>query len=151
MNRDAYKKQYTTLGIAAAGVYATSGSKSSSQIPDNRLHAYLGDLVEGGQVMDKRPCLEHPDFFLMVFSGPMLKEDLPPGTCNKAFSREVLLCTAADFPNLGGYDYLSLDLYTELWRQLGARIGKRIGDFIHWEDGECQPIPLEADRWKVTQ
>lgn len=150
-----YKKEYTTLGIAAAGCYATcppvqygNGTtvESSVSIPDSRLIPYLGDLADGGVVIDKRPCIKRDDFVHWIVKGPMLKESLPGGCRNVPFSRDIIPCD--DPKACGGYDYIALDLYMELWRGLGARIGTRVGDVIKWEDGEVFPIPPEEERFQ---
>lgn len=47
----------------------------------------------------------------------------------------------------GGFDVVSLDIYTDYWRKHGARIGRRVGENVEWEDGVCQPIPLPRYRF----
>ena len=152
-DRDRYKKEYTTLGIAAAGVYATAPSKWSDTaahltIYDSRLTPYLGDLAEGGVVFDKRPCVDRDDFCSMVVSGPMLKESLPSGHYQD-WDRKVVPVTSET--KLGGFDYIALDVYLDIWRKAGAKIGIRKGDSIHWESGEVFPIPPEENRYNHAE
>lgn len=155
---DQYKSEYTTLGIALAGVYATAPNKWSADsacqisIPDRRLSAYLGDLVDGGVVVDKRTCKEE-DIIQWVCSGPMLKESLPDST-HENFERQLIHTTLEDIlaRKIGGFLYIALDLYLALWKYLGARVGRRIGNVIVWE-GELfeQPIPPVESRWLVKE
>jgi hypothetical protein len=48
-------------------------------------------------------------------------------------------------------DCISMDLYLDLWRPLGAKIGKRVGNEIVWENGDVSVIPDEKDRWKNVE
>jgi hypothetical protein len=148
MSRDAYENKYTTLGIAAGGVYATIGDDCNVTMYDRRLSPYYGDLAEGGIVIDKRPCLSHSSFIEMVISGPMLKESLPSHSCERMFS-DVQPCD--DARCCKGMDCISMDLYLDLWRPLGAKIGKRVGNEIVWENGDVSVIPDEKDRWKNVE
>lgn len=146
---DAYKQEYTTMGIAASGVYAKIGDNISVSIPDKRLFAYLGNLVDGGIVIDKR-TVPDADLVKWVISGPMMKEGLPSGTKD---SLNFETPRAAPIPakhgdKFSGMDYIALDLYVKLWEGLGARIGTRKGDIIYWNDGESQPIPPIESRWQ---
>lgn len=147
-----YKKEYTYLGIALAGVYAEAPNQYSKTsvsvtIYDTRLSAYYGDLAEGGIVCDKRPCKDHPDMVHMVVSGPMRGSYLPEKTKNGFNGNE----SCEDARDAGGFDYVSTDLYLGLWRSMGARIGKRVGDTIEWEDGTIESIVPCEMRWTVLR
>lgn len=147
--KELYKNSYTYLGIAAAGVYANEGDNVSVSIPDRRLIPYLGDLCQGGVVLDKRPCVDKAGFFRLVVDGPLMKESLPGGTMIPHYSRqrEIVPCLDA---SLAGCDaYVAKDIYVEMWKKFGARVGYRVKDTIHWDDGEVFPIPSEEDRWKA--
>lgn len=153
-DRDRYRKEYTTLGIALAGVYASAPNQwsdhaASISIPDNRLTPYLGDLAEGGVVVDKR-SVPIARLVELSVSGPMLKESLPAGTKDVFSFDERKPVPVVEGEKLGGFDYIALDVYLNIWRKAGARIGKRVADAIHWEDGEVYPIPPEAERWQAT-
>jgi hypothetical protein len=157
---DEYKSEYTTLGIGSAGVYATgrtvvglnSTTTSSSSIPDRRLTPYLGDMVEGGIVLDKRPCIHRDDFVHMIVSGPMMNQDLPHDSKKGWGPTES--CDLEDARKCKGLDYLSLNLYIQLWVEKGARVGVRVGDKVYWNDGpnygfgKIQDIPLAESRWQ---
>lgn len=175
MSRDAYNPEYTYLAIAEAGCYANAPNRfegeipASVTIPDNRLSCYYGDVVEGGTIMDKRPAFQRNDSACVraVYSGPMLQDNLPALTLKRcqwmegdqlltADSESVIMEEEGFFLKSGGqriklsaFDHLSLDLYCQLWRQLGARVGKRVGMTIRWEDGEDELIRPESERWKL--
>lgn len=148
---DSYKREYTYLGIGDAGVYAEAPNKYSKHpasitIYDTRLSAYFGDLAEGGIVVDKRPCTNRDDFVKAVVSGPMRGSWLPEKT-REGFGGNV---SCNDANEAGALDYVSTDLYLDLWRDKGARIGKRVGDEIHWEDGKHESIVPVSQRWTVN-
>lgn len=152
MRREAYKPEYTTLMIAMGGCYATAPGEYSStynhiSIPDGRMTCYFGDVVEGGWVVDKRPCIDREDFVHMVVCGPLLKESLPDGMKLELFSNQPKVCE--DAKECSGSDYVSLDLYLKLWRDMGARLGQRKDNEVHWENGEVTDIPNETERYMV--
>lgn len=141
-----YTPEYTVLGIATAGVYATAycgTSKISISIPDNRLDPYLGNLLDGGTVIDKRPCLNNDNFVSMIVTGPML-DDLLPDQHIRPFLEPVRPITKND--KLGPLDFVSLDIYIDIWKAVGARIGKRSNNSIIWDDGTTQEIPSPEER-----
>lgn len=173
MSRDAYQAEYTFLGIAEAGCYASAPNRwgdtpASISIPDKRLSCYYGDVVEGGTILDKRPAFEKQSRACTraVVSGPMLRDNLPALTISRADFPENQILTADSvdsirmepegfFLTVGGdpfklssFDFISLDLYCQLWRQLGARVGKRVGMTVEWEDGEVEAIRPESERWQ---
>ncbi len=149
------KEAFTTLGIALGGVYATSPNPYSEDtavsisIPDNRLYCYLGDLKNGGVVIDKR-MVKTSTLINETCSGPYLRESLKEGTMAKGltYPKEVV---KYDAKKVSGIDYVALDIYLSIWRKHGARIGVRKGKYILWEDGEKKLIPLEEDRNKETK
>lgn len=152
MSRDAYQPEYTFLCVAEAGVYAEAPNPwgdmpASVQIPDRRLSCYYGDVVEGGIILDKRPAFQRDAGACIheAISGPMRKSTLPPGSF-EGWDRKVIPIQQAI--KIGGFDYVSLDVHVQRWRQLGARVGKRVGMTVQWEDGEIEPIRPEAERWK---
>jgi len=161
-----YQQQYLTIGIALAGVYATgipkvysnSQTRSHSNIPDNRLTPYLGELVEGGVVIDKR-TVDESVLIQYVISGPMLDETLPDGHLSRLFEKpEPFSSDMGHLCDLKGFDYLSLDLYVNLWQFLDAKIGYRIGNVIEWSDGNITDIPsfetrfaAMSDSWDVRK
>jgi hypothetical protein len=145
---DAYKPEYTILGIALAGVHAKARSQwgeCSITMYDNRLFPYLGNLLEGGTVIDKRSCKEE-DIVQWVIKGPMLKESLPAGHKDGLWGTGPIKCE--DPKSCSSMDYIALDLYVKLWSDMGARVGTRQGNYIVWNDGEVQTIPSVESRWQ---
>ena len=159
-----YKQEFLTLGIAQAGYYATSPNAwgempCSIQGYDRKLAPYLGELVEGGLVVDKRLVLI--DVLIDgVVAGPMLNESLPPKTYRR-MGEEIKVPIMGedgeyrreDGAKFSGFDYISRDVYLAYWRKRGALIGRRRGDVIKWESGITTPIaPFEQreqakDNW----
>lgn len=135
---DPYRPELTYLGIGKAGVYGRKGPNCSVSIPDTRLSAYYGDLIDGGLVVDKRPVPDD-DLVKWVVSGPMLDLALPEKSCHPLWE-EVQPCADARLLEHAALTDISLDLYLDLWRSLGARIGVREGDDIVWEDGAREQI-----------
>lgn len=147
-----YKQKYTFMGIAINGVYAEYPNIFSGKIQkhpvhvemrDRRLRSYLGDLVDGAFVVDKRPCSNKTTFTIKVIHGPLRGSWLPNKTKETFNGQEP--CENAE--NAKSMDYISLDLYCDSWRKFGARIGKRVGEEIHWEDGEKEKILPALERW----
>ena len=146
-----YKQEYIYLGIALSGVYACGETKygenskttCSIEIPDRRLTPYLGNMKEGSFVVDKRTCAQE-DIIHWVISGPMVDFDLPEKT-RKDWDK-IVACS--DIKECSSMNYVSFDLYIDLWRSLGARVGKRVGDVIKWENGEETIIPEFDCRWQ---
>lgn len=141
----------------------TSAQHGRCTIPDSRLEPYFGDLVEGGIVIDKRPCAKLPEFALMVMSSPMLKLGITePDLCpvpNEMFvgalegSFKTLAAIKLAKPTFTGLDHVGLADYLAVWRSNGARIGVKQGGNIYWEhknpdgDGGSSPIPVAARRF----
>lgn len=145
---EAYKQEYTTLGIALAGAHATAKSQwgqCSITMYDNRLYPYLGCLVDGGTVIDKRTCKDE-DIVRHVIAGPMMKEDLPAGHISPPWGeRDPIKWDGSQ--KFSSMDFVALDIYCKYWEDLGARVGIRKGDIIYWNDGESQAIPPIESRW----
>lgn len=146
---DAYKKEYTILGIGDGGCWARaksnfSDTSASITIYDKRLSCYYGDVIEGGIVIDKRPCVKRKDFVRLAFKCAILNEGLPPKS-KQGWDMKIVPCV--DARDAGGMDYISLDIYLNLWESFGARIGTRVGDEIVWRDGTKTAIRPESKRW----
>lgn len=147
-------KAITTLGIAAAGVYGTAPNEWSKDSAvritfyDTKLTPYFGDMAEGAVVIDKRPCIDHPDFYKMVIAGPMLRESLPAGHKKGFDDKEPVPCENVN--DCKGFDYIALDLYVRLWEDMGAKVGYRRGNKIVWNNGSESAIPAAKDRYQDT-
>lgn len=136
------------------------GSKTSITIYDTRLTPYLGNLKPGAVVIDKRELRSHPMFVRWVLGCPMVDLSLK-GSETDPIDRDAaarmapalegafgtLAEMAASDPDYTGLDHVSLDAYVAWWRKRGAKIGKRKGNRIAWEDGSFTQIPTEALRY----
>jgi hypothetical protein len=100
-----------------------------TEIPDSRLHAYYGCLIDGGFVLDKTPALDITEAY--AFRSPMylptVKEHDPEKT--------------------GGFDYVTITTYMNWWTERGARLGTRKGNIIEWTD-KTEQILLPENRFK---
>jgi hypothetical protein len=149
-----YKQQYGYIGRGAAGVYAATPPEkckystqkvtieSSTSIPDSRLYPYYGELLENGYVIDKARISTTREFIHAVVSGPMVKLALSDNTISDYY----VISEAFKAPDRSVF--VSLNLYVNFWRELGARIAKRIGNQIVWEDGEVEEIPSFENRFE---
>lgn len=141
-------ERYYSLGISAVGAYAATPNaygppgSLSGLVP--RLGPYLGDLREGGMVIDLRP-LSWSDKVEIACRTPYAQEDLPPRTGIRFMSYKAE--PLPDGPVTTGFLYVSLDVYADRCAARGARIGARRGDAIHWRDGAVTPIPSADRRW----
>lgn len=133
-----------TLEIALAGVNGTSPNPWGSTPAqfssyDTRLELYMHRLINGGTVIDKRMAFARDADACIkgVMSGPMLNPLLPKGIVDRCYLGHMDLNEAGTLRSL---DYVALDIYCDLWRDLGARIGTRVNNTIIWDDGTIDPI-----------
>lgn len=136
---------WTCGGIAQSGVYFSrvqkheNGSTSSSCSGyDTNVQDHLHRLADGGVFIDKRKVSDDA-LSQGTFSGPMLNELLPPNHVSRFMSPLEGVPYEPGQP-LGGLDYVGLGVYSAIWREVGARIGVRVGDVMRWEDGTEEPI-----------
>ncbi len=138
MPRD--NKHYPMIGIALSGVYAWADGESLRSY-DTRLERFYYRLKEGGLVIDKRTCSED-DVLKYVVSGAMVQFSLPDNTKSRIWENPEPCFSYLDAK---GMDKVSLNLYLDFWRSLGARIGKRVDNSIVWENGEIEQIVVYED------
>lgn len=145
-----YNREYTVLTLSIGEVVALGKGIHSESTPrtirimDKRLTPYLGDLVYGGIVIDQRAAANHSEFSRWMTNGPSVNDTL--GSCTTVKDGTQSPCY--DARHVGPYNSVSLDLYLALWRSLGARVGKRVGDAIIWEDNVISDIPPAESRWQ---
>lgn len=127
------------------GEYLINGGSGSVSYRSDDLNYCLKDAVEGCIIVDKSECGD--DAVSFVINGPMVNLQLPPNTIKKFSGREtrafMLPALGGEFQSLatkalkdedwGGLDYISLDLYVEAWRGLGAKIGYFRGGKVEWD------------------
>lgn len=158
---DEYTQKYAVLSVTFDGnvvgehPYQKSkfySSRSTSSIPDNRLDCYIGDVIEGGYVIDKR-VESLQNIIRHIFGEPRLMTEIPKGKKEvvtfSPYRRRFVKVKKGEV--LKSYDGVATDVLVDYWRKLGARIGQRKGDNIVWEDGEVQAIPTVAERWNQTK
>lgn len=106
------------------------------------LTAHYHELIEGGVVVDKEKCYEErfDESQHEVISGPMLDVDLPPAHMSTNAYFSDMNYKSEPFKEGSRAIRVSLDVYLERWRKLGARVGKRVGNQIVWEDGLVENI-----------
>lgn len=133
--------------VPLEGGGSASWGRYRSSIPDNRLECYYWRLVDGGTVMDKRPAFALDDKASVgeALRGPMLDPWLESGHIDKLSGARAM--EPGEVP--GCLDSVALDVYLARWRPLGARVGKRDGDAIAWEDGEREAITIPA--WELAR
>ena len=152
MNHDTFKMLFRGAREGSGTVNGEYGAGSSMSSYTSRLGPFLGRLADGGVVIDKWDVPFKVAYDLAV-NGPMVNVDLPdggqdpapevPGFMLPGLGGAFLALAAikASKPGWRGFDRISLREYTEMWRSAGARVGRRMGDQIHWEDGVVEPIP----------
>jgi hypothetical protein len=146
-------------GVIEPTVNATGSISGTMSSYDRMLAPFLSELIEGGVVIDKW-SIPDPLFSKLVISGPMcsamLADDavdpcpsipsymLAPGGLEGGFKDLAAVKVAK--PTWGGLDLVSVKSFTAMWREAGARIGKRVGNVIQWEDGAVDPVPPKGSR-----
>lgn len=152
-----YKQDLVFLGIALGGPYGRGKTKfsknsttTSSMSSYEDLSYHYGDLVDGAPVVDKSKL--SVDQICSGLSYPNLDVDLPDG-CAGDWDRQPFPFSAdrALAKEMGPDGYraaytVSLDIHVEMCRRMGARVGKRQGDQIVWEDGGVEDIRPFEDR-----
>lgn len=139
-----------------------------------RLESVLPELAEGGYVIDRRCLFDHPDAISWVAKAPGCDGQIEGGVSNRlsAEARQTAAMMApymgGEFQRLalqmalepvtipdenvpeeedesaGPNDTVSAAYLARYWGKRGARVGKRVGDILEWNDGEKQQIPLPA-------
>jgi len=160
---ETYEQRVAVLWIGLAGVHSDNVDGSATTYYDTRLRAYYGEVVEGGFVIDKSKVLDKKPG--LAISSPMCKGCLNPGVVDAMPdpSDSIVAHAIANDPNnpmkglaqlavatkgkFGGLDFIAPDLFAAWWLEKGARVGKRVGDFIEWTDGKEQ-IPKFEERYK---
>jgi len=166
-----YERSYEVLmrGTNGGGVHAEYREKPEDRhsvsvtVYATRLSPYLGDLREGGVVVDLWRC-DWDRAAHVVISGPMLGLHLEPaqvdacptpsGIMTAAMSEDpgnpfgALAAAKLAKPEWSGLDYVDLQTWLQLRREIGARIGRRHRNTIEWEDGARTVIPSCEDRYR---
>lgn len=145
--------------LAVPGRY--SGSTSGMYGEQGREWA-LRDLAEGGYVIDLRSLADNPHIFRWVVEAPMSNGRIEGNDIDRLSDTarqtagEMAPFLGGDFqllaalaatkfgePQDGGagmFDSVSAAYRALWWGEKGARIGRRVGDTLHWSDGTQQAI-----------
>lgn len=123
----------------------------------------LHRLADGGTFIDSR-SVPFGLFSDLVIRGPMLGLDLPSEGHRKFTGHETLRMMkpslegaykdianmALNHPKWSSLDTVGLDIFIGLHAQIGSRIGRRVGNSIHWkENGLVTVEPIRPCQcWK---
>jgi hypothetical protein len=158
----AYEHRLAVLQCALGGVSGHTTDGGTVTFYDRRLAPYLGELIEGGYVLDKRaPLAARPA--LAVLS-PLCKGNLAAGERDPFRDAEGSIVAQAiagapdnpacglarlalAAPQSGAFDDVAPDIFAEWWRAQGARVGRRRGAVIVWDDGATEVIRPFARRY----
>src|SRR5262245_16567825 len=78
---EAYQERFALLQVALGGVNGELADGASCTVYDRRLSPYLGEVVQGGYVLDKREVLEvNP---ALAYLSPLCRGNLPAGTIRR--------------------------------------------------------------------
>jgi hypothetical protein len=115
--------------------HSVNGAALERMIPDAE-----GALVYDAEGADADAFTRH------VISGPMLSWDVPAGhvyrfaqpqTCGNWVEDRRLFAEPWNGQELGGFDYVSLDVFEALLRRVpGIRIGRVRRGAVAWEEGQ---------------
>ncbi len=151
MIRTTPEQPYSYAGQYRAGAYAGGTAYlggepcgSSSLTTYDELEALLaGDtfrrLAEGAYIFDKRRVGDRG--VAEVIGGPMLDSQLPVLTIRSwddARTFDTLAAALACEDTHRAMTFVSLDVYAAIWRELGCRIGRKVGVAIAWEGDESE-------------
>lgn len=157
-----YKPQLYLLIGSHNGCFGegTDGTNQfHSTIYDTRVWSYFGELVDSGYVIDRSALYLQDGYVSWILKEPLVDLSLPFGaTSPLPTPGDVLLsglhATAA--PVLAGIasgavcgDKVALNVLVDYWRERGARIGKREGNTVRFEDGVTYDIPAWENRFKA--
>ena len=142
---------------------------------DGRSRA-VRDLAEGGYVIDLRSLAHSPLIFKWVVQAPMpngriegddidrLPDDVRKAAGEMALSpfglqgafRDLALLAAAKIGEpadggAGAFDNVSAQYRAAWWGSKGALIGRRVGDTLHWSNGNEQIIEATSVPPRGTQ
>ena len=136
-----YKCKWAIIGKGNSGWHAkarsvrvsensTCASSSSSHDPrDEQLNEYVSEAEENALVYDASQANESA-FIKLVVSGPIVNPDLPAGHILQGLEKDS---KPYENQKLGGFDWVSVDIYENLLRNVGGvRIGRVINQQVVW-------------------
>lgn len=118
------------------------------------IERYVPECIEGAYVVDKSPMIPEGatwdgGFAALAYASPMHNYEVPEG-CTVGWDRQPKAVNVAALlegvPRTPGdvalalpgwaLAYVSADVYADIYRHAGARIGRVFGGVIQWEDEE---------------
>lgn len=154
--------RFVTFANGGDVVYYDCSSRCSGYGTPERPHAAdpaKENIPDGTIALDKRPALETPEGYKLVFRGPMVNPDIPDdapfqecpvpseifagamASSGNSFGTLLSLQATKKPGTAGALDYVSISEYCRLWCAVGARIGRYVGGVIQWEES---PARLEV-------
>jgi hypothetical protein len=145
----AYRGDYVLL-VRGQTMFAEKRDGGRVVIQDNRLAPYLGDLQQGGWVVDYFHLQARADFTNLLVRMPLPSVRLVPGQVMAAQEPSLMGARRQRRRTdaARGLSHVSVQEYVRLWGEEGARIGQRNGSIISWSDGRVVSIPSARERWK---
>lgn len=136
------------------GCYRQDNSLGSIDMGDDRLGRHYWRVAEGGWIIDKIPALDldKAQALSLVLNAPMVDPGLQPGEVTECPVPDELFAQGleGEFQTLAvlkrtnrkwrGLDQVSPEEYAAYWSKAGARVGRRRGEQILWEDGKVEKI-----------
>ncbi len=118
-------------GLFFIGDDVVAGSSSLETYSELLDVALREDVAEGAVIIDKRPISDVSTVLGLPYVDLRLGRLTARGCYQTVTFDSMKDVFAADPMSIGAS--VSLDIYTELCRAHGARVGYRIGDSIEWE------------------
>jgi hypothetical protein len=115
-----------TFGLGGHHVHYDNGSLSGYHRPETFQTDPSYGLRAGTPVIDKTVS---PHIVAVAISGPLLCTTLPSGTMRTLFGAEE----PYEAKRCGCMTQVALDVYLQIWRDGGARMGIWDGQRISWE------------------
>jgi hypothetical protein len=176
MSCDNYNPELQTLERGLGGCHGHGlhhdGNTYTISMYDSRLSCYYGDLAEGGFVIDKKAVLEtRPGLAVSSpLCDPRLTEDEVDRLADHVTKDSFLLNTFCNEPDSGfhgvaclakaslaspdkepgAFDHVSPAALARWWASRGARVGKRQGSYIVWNNGDYEAIRPAVYRYKLA-
>jgi len=153
-------QRYKILTCGHGGLTGRRIAHGWTEIPDNRITPYLGDLAEGGVVLDLR-TIPDKELVKLAIAGPMVNPELADDEVDRfvdkvtdeniatakalshadggegnPFYQYIVLAERIGKEKFTGFDYISIKKYTALYWAAGAKVGIRRGDYVFWRQGD---------------
>jgi hypothetical protein len=120
-------KEYLLVQRGKAGWHALVMGGSSS---GGTFAHYVANAVEGAVIIDSND-IPIDTVATLAISGPIPSQELPARTIQRLLSQPE---TVEAIPNnLKSLDKVSLDIYVDIYREFGAKIGRVVGGDAVWE------------------